>query len=103
MEKNNTRKTQSRLTHNRRNGAAAHVTLGANQTPSAWQSPRAKFNCRPPPCVDPPGADEKRRLLSEARIAGIMGAKRTSELEPLCTPSLDAVESTSTRMIPARG
>ncbi len=33
------------------------------------------------------GQMKKGDVLSVARIAGIMGAKRTSELETLCTPS----------------
>ena len=44
-------------------------------------------------CIIRDGTLKKGDVLAVARLAGIMGAKRTSELVPLCHPlSLDVVE-----------
>ena len=62
-------------------------TSAGNRRPTGSRSPRAP--CGPPATVIGlvrDGAMPKGEVLSTARIAGIMAAKRTAELIPLCHP-----------------
>lgn len=83
----------SGLTHLDSNGAARMVDVGgkpetarsATATGSIRMSPQALAAVRD-------GSGPKGDVLAAARIAGIMAAKKTGELIPLCHPlSLDAV------------
>jgi len=53
-------------------------TWDANRIPSAAPSQEAKSACA--------GAMKKGDVLTVAQLAGVMGAKRTAELIPLCHP-----------------
>jgi cyclic pyranopterin monophosphate synthase len=85
--------TQNPLTHLDDQGNARMVDIGAKQPTArvAIASGRIRMSARALAAIrdgDVPKGD----VLATARIAGIMAAKRTSELIPLCHPlALDAV------------
>ena len=55
--------------------------------PSVWLLPRGEVHLQPDTvALIRQGQMKKGDVLSVARVAGIMGAKRTSELIPLCHP-----------------
>lgn len=83
----------SKLTHLDQSGAARMVDVGAK--PETARSATARGVIRMTgAALDAirQGNAPKGDVLSTARIAGIMGAKRTAELIPMCHPlGLDAV------------
>lgn len=83
----------SRLTHLDETGAARMVDVGG-KTPTA-RSATATGRIRMSPAALTAirdGSGPKGDVLAAARIAGIMAAKRTGELIPLCHPlALDTV------------
>lgn len=84
----------SRLTHLDSRGAARMVDVGGK--PETARSATATGRIRmAPQALDAvrEGSGPKGDVLAAARIAGIMAAKKTGELIPLCHPlSLDAVQ-----------
>jgi len=84
----------SRLTHLDSQGAARMVDVGGK--PETARSAMATGRIRMSPealTAVREGSGPKGDVLAAARIAGIMAAKKTGELIPLCHPlSLDAVQ-----------
>lgn len=83
----------SRLTHLDEKGAARMVDVGgkAETARSATATGRIRMSAGALAAVRD-GSGPKGDVLAAARIAGIMAAKRTGELIPLCHPlALDAV------------
>lgn len=83
----------SGLTHLDEAGAARMVDVGA-KLPSARTATATGRICMSAPALAAlaDGAGPKGDALAAARIAGIMAAKKTAELIPLCHPlALDAV------------
>jgi cyclic pyranopterin phosphate synthase len=84
----------SRLTHLDSQGAARMVDVGgkAETARSATATGRIRMTPQALSAVRE-GSGPKGDVLAAARIAGIMAAKKTGELIPLCHPlSLDAVQ-----------
>ena len=83
----------SRLTHLDENGAARMVDVGGK--PASARSAMAAGRIRMAPetlAAVRDGSGPKGDVLAAARIAGIMAAKKTGELIPLCHPlALDTV------------
>ena len=83
----------NRLTHLDESGAARMVDVGGK--PETARSATATGRIRMSPqalAAVRDGSGPKGDVLATARIAGIMAAKKTGELIPLCHPlSLDAV------------
>jgi cyclic pyranopterin phosphate synthase len=83
----NTRMTQSRLTHIDDTGQARMVDVGAKPDTERMAVAGGEVLLQPGTvALIRQGQMKKGDVLSVARIAGIMGAKRTSELVPLCHP-----------------
>jgi cyclic pyranopterin phosphate synthase len=83
----------SRLTHLDSQGAARMVDIGGKPATarSATASGRIRMSAEALAAVRE-GSGPKGDVLTAARIAGIMAAKKTAELIPLCHPlSLDTV------------
>ncbi|WP_407874318.1 cyclic pyranopterin monophosphate synthase MoaC [Qipengyuania nanhaisediminis] len=83
----------TRLTHLDGSGAARMVDIGAKQPSAriAVASGRIKMSQEALGAIKG-GDNPKGDVLAAARIAGIMAAKRTGDLIPLCHPlALDAV------------
>jgi cyclic pyranopterin phosphate synthase len=82
-----------RLSHIDEKGQARMVDISAKDTTSRLAVARAKVTMRPETlAVITTGGAAKGDVLAAARIAGIMAAKRTHELIPLCHPlSITAV------------
>ena len=84
----------SKLTHLDSQGAARMVDVGGK--PETARSATATGRIRMSPealAAVRDGSGPKGDVLAAARIAGIMAAKKTGELIPLCHPlSLDAVQ-----------
>jgi cyclic pyranopterin phosphate synthase len=83
----------SKLTHLDSQGAARMVDVGGKPETarSATATGRIRMSAEALSAVRE-GSGPKGDVLTAARIAGIMAAKRTAELIPLCHPlSLDAV------------
>jgi cyclic pyranopterin phosphate synthase len=83
----------SKLTHLDSHGAARMVDVGGKPETarSATATGRIRMSAEALTAVRE-GSGPKGDVLAAARIAGIMAAKRTAELIPLCHPlSLDAV------------
>jgi cyclic pyranopterin phosphate synthase len=79
--------TQSRLTHIDDSGQARMVDVGAKPDTERVAVAAGEVLLQPATLVlIRQGQMKKGDVLSVARIAGIMGAKRTSELVPLCHP-----------------
>lgn len=83
----------SKLTHLDENGAARMVDVGGK--PETARSATAAGRIRMKPATLAAvrdGSGPKGDVLSTARIAGIMSAKKTGELIPMCHPlALDSV------------
>ena len=86
----------SRLTHFDRDGNAVMVDVGAKEVTERVATAAARVLMQPATlALIERRALAKGDVLSVAQLAGIMGAKRTPELIPLCHPlSLSSVEVT---------
>lgn len=84
----------SGLTHFNHRGEARMVDVGAKETTHRVAVAEGRITMRPETLeLIRAGGHQKGDVLGIARIAGIMGAKRTAELVPLCHPlSLTAVD-----------
>jgi cyclic pyranopterin phosphate synthase len=82
-----------RLTHLDERGQARMVDVGAKQVTERVAVARALVRMSPETAAAVAAGDApKGDVLGTARLAGIQGAKRTSELIPLCHPlALDTV------------
>ncbi len=79
--------TQSRLTHIDETGQARMVDVGAKPDTERVAVAAGEVHLQATTlALIRQGQMKKGDVLSVARIAGIMGAKRTSELVPLCHP-----------------
>lgn len=77
----------TKLTHLDDSGAAHMVDVGAKTATAREATARGQIDMAPLAIeAIREGAAKKGDVLSVARIAGIMAAKRTSELIPLCHP-----------------
>lgn len=72
------------FTHFNEQGHAVMVDVSEKQTRCVRQRQWEESACRRNVLKSKDGWNEKGDVLGTARIAGIMGAKRTSELIPLC-------------------
>lgn len=84
----------SKLTHLDENGAARMVDVGGKPE-TARSATAAGLICMSPETLAAvrDGSGPKGDVLSTARIAGIMAAKKTGELIPMCHPlALDSVK-----------
>ncbi len=81
------------LTHLDESGRARMVDVGAKPATARSATARGRIAMSPAALAAiRDGAAPKGDVLAAARIAGIMGAKKTAELIPLCHPlALDAV------------
>jgi cyclic pyranopterin phosphate synthase len=84
----------ARLTHLNERGEAHIVDIGGKAVTSRRAVARAQLEAQPATVAAIAGGTLKKGdALAVARIAGIMAAKRTSELIPLCHPiGLNRVE-----------
>jgi cyclic pyranopterin phosphate synthase len=84
----------ARLTHLNERGEAHIVDIGGKAVTSRRAVARARLEAQPATVAAIAGGTLKKGdALAVARIAGIMAAKRTSELIPLCHPiGLNRVE-----------
>ena len=79
--------SEARLTHFDAEGRAAMVDVSAKQPTERVATARARVVMRPATlAMIAGGTAAKGDVLGVARIAGIMAAKRTAELIPLCHP-----------------
>jgi len=79
--------SEERLTHFDARGHAAMVDVSAKEVTAREATARARVAMRPETLrmiLD--GAAKKGDVFGVARLAGIMGAKRTADLIPLCHP-----------------
>ena len=85
---------QGHLTHFDKDGKAIMVDVGAKQQSKREALAAGEVRMRPTTLVRIIDRQvEKGDVLAVARLAGIMGAKQTANLIPLCHPlALDAVE-----------
>ncbi|MBE0476355.1 MAG: cyclic pyranopterin monophosphate synthase MoaC [Coriobacteriia bacterium] len=75
------------LTHVDARGAARMVDVGAKAVSRRRAVARSRLRCRPETVeMVAEGRAPKGDVIAVARVAGIMAAKRTSELIPLCHP-----------------
>ncbi len=83
----------SQLTHLDEKGQARMVDVGGKPQTARSATASGRIRMSPPALVAiRDGSGPKGDVLAAARIAGIMAAKRTGELIPLCHPlALDAV------------
>ncbi len=82
-----TKKTDAALTHVDRDGRVAMVDVGAKPATDREASASAEVHMSPAAVrAIRTGAVKKGDPLQAARIAGIMAAKQTSSLIPLCHP-----------------
>ena len=81
------------LTHLDSHGAARMVDVGGKRETARSATATGRMRMSPPALAAVrEGSGPKGDVLAAARIAGIMAAKKTGELIPLCHPlSLDAV------------
>jgi cyclic pyranopterin phosphate synthase len=91
----------SRLTHLDEKGAARMVDVGTKEVTARQATAKGRVLMKPETLVMiEAGSAKKGDVLASARIAGIMAAKKTHELIPLCHPlmiSSIAVEFTLDR------
>lgn len=81
----------SKLTHLDASGAASMVDVSSKDVTTRTASARARIVMKPETlAMIRAGTAKKGDVLAAARIAGIMAAKRTHELIPLCHPLLIA-------------
>lgn len=79
--------TESRLTHLDESGQVKMVDVGAKPDTERIAVAGGEVHLRPETvALIRQGLMKKGDVLTVAKIAGIMGAKRTSELIPLCHP-----------------
>jgi cyclic pyranopterin monophosphate synthase len=79
--------TETRLTHIDESGQARMVDVGAKPDTERVAVAAGEVHLRPETlALIREGQMKKGDVLSVARIAGIMGAKRTADLVPLCHP-----------------
>jgi cyclic pyranopterin monophosphate synthase len=79
--------TENRLTHLNGQGRANMVDVGDKPDSERFAAAGGRVRMRPETlALIRDGALKKGDVLTVARIAGIMAAKRTSELIPLCHP-----------------
>jgi cyclic pyranopterin phosphate synthase len=77
----------TRLTHLDDKGAARMVDISAKDVTTRLATARATVEMKPETLqMIEAGAAKKGDVLATARIAGIIAAKRTSDLIPLCHP-----------------
>jgi cyclic pyranopterin phosphate synthase len=79
--------SDERLTHFDASGHAAMVDVGGKEVTAREATARVRVAMRPETLrtiLD--GAAKKGDVFGVARLAGIMGAKRTADLIPLCHP-----------------
>ncbi len=77
----------NQLSHLDETGRARMVDVGQNPTPSARAVARGEVLMRPETlALIQAGAMKKGDVLTVAQMAGVMAAKRTAELIPLCHP-----------------
>jgi cyclic pyranopterin phosphate synthase len=96
------RKTETALTHLDARGRARMVDVGAKAVTERVAVASATLHMRPATLRRiERGGIAKGEVLAVARIAGIMAAKRTAELIPLCHPL--PVEVASIDFAPGRG
>jgi cyclic pyranopterin phosphate synthase len=77
----------TRLTHLDEKGAARMVDVGSKAVTARQASARGRVLMKPQTlALIESGTAKKGDVLAAARIAGIMAAKRTHELIPLCHP-----------------
>ncbi len=78
---------EKELSHLDERGAARMVDVGAKEPTDRRATARGRLRLSPPTvALVREGRTPKGDVLAAARIAGIMAAKRTSELIPLCHP-----------------
>ena len=84
----------TKLTHLNKAGEAHMVDVGAKDATHRVAVAEGRIRMRPETLtLIVEGAHKKGDVLSVARVAGIMGAKRTGDLIPLCHPlSLTSIE-----------
>ena len=85
------RAERRRLTHVDRRGRPGWSTSAPSPRPPVAPSPRPG-RCRRDP-QPPSTAALEGDVLAVAELAGVMGAKRTAELIPLCHPSRSPTSS----------
>ncbi len=95
MKKRPARKTPPKLSHLSEGGQARMVDVGGK--PVTVRMARAQVVVRLGPriaaALKRTGAIAKGNVIETARLAGILGAKRTAEMIPMCHPlALDSVE-----------
>lgn len=79
----------SKLTHLDKSGAATMVDVSSKDVTDRSATARARVAMKPETmAMIREGSAKKGDVLAAARIAGIMAAKRTHELIPLCHPLL---------------
>jgi cyclic pyranopterin phosphate synthase len=79
--------TMSRLTHFDSEGKAAMVDVGSKEETERSATAKGSVYMQPETiALIAAGGVKKGDVLSVARLAGIMGAKRTPDLIPLCHP-----------------
>jgi cyclic pyranopterin phosphate synthase len=85
--------TMNKLTHLDESGAARMVDVGGKPATARSATAEGRISMSPETLVAVrEGSGPKGDVLATARIAGIMAAKKTGELIPLCHPlTLDAV------------
>lgn len=88
------KKTASDLTHLSKDGSAAMVDVGMKSSTRREATASGHIRMKPETLAAILAGDMKKgNVIGTARIAGIMAAKRTAELIPLCHPlALDKVQ-----------
>ncbi len=77
----------SRLTHIDESGRATMVDVSGKQATARVATASGTLTCRPETLAQPPpGSAPRGSVIGSAELAGIIGAKRTAELIPLCHP-----------------
>jgi cyclic pyranopterin phosphate synthase len=77
----------SRLTHIDESGRATMVDVSGKQATARVATASGTLTCRPETLAQVrAGSAPKGSVIGTAELAGIMGAKRTAELIPLCHP-----------------
>ena len=78
--------SMNELTHVDAQGRAHMVDVAPRRPPCARRWPKAASHAARDAAPDPQAAAAKGDVLAVARVAGIMAAKRTPDLIPLCHP-----------------
>lgn len=94
----------SDLTHFDDSGRARMVDVGGKEETERSATARGAVYCSPETiALIRSGGVKKGDVLSVARLAGIMGAKRTPDLIPLCHPLALTAVAVDLTVDPARG